>query len=594
MGREDLHQEVRPGWSVSKLKHGADGSYYDVSWRGKRGPFDNVGYIRLVEGRLTSSFQPRLYQGTMPRKTYRSVSKALDAIIRAFMGQGRYQTRTRNPSEENVDPYFTSDDRFETRDVPRVSEAWFKGREAKWKTVTLAGARGAVKREDGVSLVKYTQKQPTGRGRTMYAYSTGRSASNPQDDLTGYPFIIRRVSRSRLFSGGPGTGYVVAHGAGPFKGARITRTFDTRKQAKEYALSRGMVPAGPGVTAPGDDPYLQKRNRPSRSNPKGLGELQGLWERRRATSKLPKRVSLRFLPFPKWKAAAVDPDTGETIRKFTTHDKFWAWLDKHDYVWAWSKEPPSSSNPYVGDSMSAPYYLVHPDGRIEPRAYQDERAANNAAWKLGDVTVVQGTQAEIREQYGSPPARKRLWDDIGVHSNPRRGRTRARRSSNPHSSASDLYSEFHGKPSTGYTSFKETLHEHEWLSELGILTELEVKTPSGVRASLEFPTNKRDQVLVTSSEDGKQLYFVGGDQEVPLAKLKLSGKKWKRDLMVLGRLHKLTYRTQKGFDQFETIDYYHKLGEVTGECPILLYDHLNKTLSMAGGQYEVRPEGIVN
>jgi hypothetical protein len=64
--------------------------------------------------------------------------------------------------------------------------------------------------------------------------------------------------------------------------------------------------------------------------------------------------------------------------------------------------------------------------------------------------------------------------------------------------------------------------------------------------------------------------------------------------MTLGVLVECTYQTEKGFQNFQLTDYYHHLGEETGVQPFLLYDPNNQLLSVSGGQYEVKPEGIVN
>jgi hypothetical protein len=293
--------------------------------------------------------------------------------------------------------------------------------------------------------------------------------------------------------------------------------------------------------------------------------------------------------------------------------------------------PGGRRNPYTTDLMSAPWYLVHSDGRIEPRAYQSERSAWDAAFRLGDdIRAVQGTRADMeravegRYRASGNPMRPTIYEDL--HSKlgrtptnaelkaeverikreayeevasrgglpHQRKRSSRRRRTNPEQSAAALYKSFHGKPSSGYTEVEEITHEHDWLTELGTLVSLHIRTPSKVVAELSFRTGCNSRVLLSSSEDGRQLYFVGGDQEIPLAKLKLGGGKWKRDSMLLGELIEITYRTKKSMHKFEPIDYYHKAGEDSGVRPVVLYDQRSKLLSLSGGQYEVRPEGIVN
>ena len=116
-------------------------------------------------------------------------------------------------------------------------------------------------------------------------------------------------------------------------------------------------------------------------------------------------------------------------------------------------------------------------------------------------------------------------------------------------------------------------------------------TESGISVEIDF---SRDEVMLAADEQRRQLYFTGGNQKRNLSDLKMSASKWRKDLMEIGKVRELTYRTKKKFDNFKTIDYYHGLGEESGVMPTLLFDTLSDQLSLAGGQYSIRPEGIVN
>jgi hypothetical protein len=162
-------------------------------------------------------------------------------------------------------------------------------------------------------------------------------------------------------------------------------------------------------------------------------------------------------------------------------------------------------------------------------------------------------------------------------------------------SAVELYEDFHGRPPDKIEEHVEQIEVQRDLAQLGTLTELKVATISGLDATIAFdPDDPQKRVQLASSPDGKQLFFVGGDQSVDLEAVGMSGAKWVRDSMVLGVLYELTYRTEKGFDSFRLTDYYHELGEETGVQPLLIYDPLNERLSVSGGQYQIRREGIVN
>lgn len=170
---------------------------------------------------------------------------------------------------------------------------------------------------------------------------------------------------------------------------------------------------------------------------------------------------------------------------------------------------------------------------------------------------------------------------------------------NPQSEAEALYESFHGRPSTETIEITDQVHEHEHLATLGKLVEIHVETVSGLLAHLQF--DPQDPPWLASSEDGRQLYIEGGDQELDLAALKMDGDEWQKDRMVIGtfarpeprdkgakrRKHNLTYHTEKRFDQFEPIDYQHDLGEETGVRPLLEYEPRNKLLFISGGQYRI-------
>ncbi len=177
---------------------------------------------------------------------------------------------------------------------------------------------------------------------------------------------------------------------------------------------------------------------------------------------------------------------------------------------------------------------------------------------------------------------------------------------NPEDSASDLYEDFHGRAPSELVEVHYDVHEHENLTSLGYLCSLVVKTRTGKRLinvvetksprdvpnPLTLPMDKR--VMLCSNEAATSMYFVGGDQAVDLAALSLDEEQYVKDLMVLGTLEQVTYMTQKAFDDFEDISYYHALGEETGEKPLLLYDPVSCLLSVAGGAYSIRAEGITN
>jgi hypothetical protein len=173
---------------------------------------------------------------------------------------------------------------------------------------------------------------------------------------------------------------------------------------------------------------------------------------------------------------------------------------------------------------------------------------------------------------------------------------RASSKRNPESDAAALYEEFHGKPSEQLTEYVYEEHEHDSLAQLGELISVTVLTTTGYEAKIDAPSIDgpvNDVVQLCSSEDRRQLYFVGGNQTIDVDALGFSDADIK-DLMVIGVLTQVEYCTKKKFHKFKPVDYYHELGEETGVQPILLYDPISQLMKVAGGAYEVRMEGIVN
>jgi hypothetical protein len=163
---------------------------------------------------------------------------------------------------------------------------------------------------------------------------------------------------------------------------------------------------------------------------------------------------------------------------------------------------------------------------------------------------------------------------------------------NPESqSAAALYEQFHGRPSSETLEYREEIEVPDELAGLGDLTEIKVATMSGLDVTLSF---EDDPPKLCSTPDGRQLHLLGGDQSIPLDKLKMDSEKWFKDSMVLGILREVVYRTRKSFHKFVLTLYDHHMGEVTEVQPMLIYDTLNKTLSVSGGHYQVTAAGVEN
>lgn len=151
------------------------------------------------------------------------------------------------------------------------------------------------------------------------------------------------------------------------------------------------------------------------------------------------------------------------------------------------------------------------------------------------------------------------------------------------------YEEFHGAESEEEILAEEELQVREHLGVLGRLIQIVCESVTG-----SYKINFGEDVLLCVSSDGKQLYIVGGDQSLDLESMGFSEEQRNKDKVFIGSAQQITYRTRKHFDQFAEIDYVHDFGEDGGTLPALVYDRLNLTIELAGGDYEIKQEGIVN
>ena len=170
---------------------------------------------------------------------------------------------------------------------------------------------------------------------------------------------------------------------------------------------------------------------------------------------------------------------------------------------------------------------------------------------------------------------------------------------NSTSGAAAMYESFHGKAPEGETIVREDLHRHTELAPLGVLVDFHVATitgldahlatsePEGEESSYDETAARPGTVFLCANEDGTQLYFRGGDQSLDLDRLKFKGD-WVKDDMVIGVIYEVTYRTRKKFDKFKLTDYYHELGEETGDQPFLRYERLSPHLYISGGKYKIK------
>jgi hypothetical protein len=106
-------------------------------------------------------------------------------------------------------------------------------------------------------------------------------------------------------------------------------------------------------------------------------------------------------------------------------------------------------------------------------------------------------------------------------------------------------------------------------------------------------------VKLASAPNGKQLYLIGGNQDVTDTLGEFDGVDPDKDLIDLGEAGFVVYDASKKHNNFEPTEWVHELGEKTAELPRLMYDRLKQELFFVGGEYfiDLAPElspGIEN
>lgn len=160
--------------------------------------------------------------------------------------------------------------------------------------------------------------------------------------------------------------------------------------------------------------------------------------------------------------------------------------------------------------------------------------------------------------------------------------------------AGELYEDFHGAAPQHVDEYSEPTPRGITLTELGDLIELRVQRDAGWKwGSLDLAGRG---IKLAANPKGTQLYFVGGDQKIRRGALTELGVDNSKQLVDLGALRYVAYRTKKAIVNHINATYEHSMGEDTKEYPRLMYDCSSSEprLKVSGGAYSVRPEGIVN
>lgn len=153
-----------------------------------------------------------------------------------------------------------------------------------------------------------------------------------------------------------------------------------------------------------------------------------------------------------------------------------------------------------------------------------------------------------------------------------------------------LFKTFQGKDPKGIVEEQRSAAMRLDYTALGDLMHLKIRFDDGEKDVITF---EGDGVRLASSANGKQLYLIGGNQNLNGVLTKLADDASK-DLFDLGEVTEVQYLARKAQGNYEPVEYYHKFGEEDGTRPRLAYDKLKKEIYFIGGAYRVEAPGIIN
>jgi len=217
--------------------------------------------------------------------------------------------------------------------------------------------------------------------------------------------------------------------------------------------------------------------------------------------------------------------------------------------------------------------ILHPAGEKNPKCALSEKARKNP----GELLIF-GNPSTVEKKR---TARDRAARIRAARLNPKKKSVKPRRNPSEEEQAVRLFQGFHGHDP------KEVVEKHVSAATrldytaLGDLVYLKVETPVGKKAEFNF---HGDGVKLAISPDGKQLYCIGGNQNILPC---LDDDSKQKDFIDLGDALEVAYLARKIHGKFQPVEYYHEFGEVDGTLPRLMYDKLRKQIFFIGGNYWV-------
>jgi hypothetical protein len=210
----------------------------------------------------------------------------------------------------------------------------------------------------------------------------------------------------------------------------------------------------------------------------------------------------------------------------------------------------------------------------------------------GGFTPQQGPYAT------KPQARragKTLFSDpkfVGVFVTSKKSNPARRRNPSDETQAVKLFESFHGKDAIEIIDAQRSAAIRLDYTALGPLIALGFDAGNFSDAQLPKKWDEcshiafeGDGVMLASAPNGRQLYFIDGNQNLDSSLSMFEGVDTQKDLIDLGDVEFVVYEARKIHDNFEPADYCHRFGETGKTLPRLAYDKLKKEMLLIGGEY---------
>jgi hypothetical protein len=173
-----------------------------------------------------------------------------------------------------------------------------------------------------------------------------------------------------------------------------------------------------------------------------------------------------------------------------------------------------------------------------------------------------------------------------------RTRHRLPRNWQPNPSAEALREKFTGAPVEHVRVMDEPHMPAGNYAMLGKLLSLYVKPRKGGQVQ---EIRAAGGTMVVSDETARQIYFVGGDQDISSGLAVFGAVDRGAGLFEIGEARRIDYRQRKEHvDHPEQDSWRHDFGEENRNRPTVLYDSRAKRLLLEGGDYRIEAAGIIN